>query len=190
MLRTLSDLGQLLNDMNKPLEARPFFEEGLELAQSQHVPYELAFMWEGLGHCSYLLGDYSKAQEQIELALVTSEMVNDIIGIAIQCTILAEIHLALNQHDSAESYLKRGLEITWDKQAIPKVLRILLIWSRLFIAKHVFKPATAMLLEVLEHPSAEFIYKQEARALLNDLSITPPPSRPSLQELVSDLLKT
>jgi tetratricopeptide (TPR) repeat protein len=188
MLRTLSDLGQLLNDMNKPLEARPFFEEGLELAQSQHVPYELAFMWEGLGKSSYLLGDYSKAQQQIELALVTSEMVNDIIGIAIQCTILAEIHLALDQHDSAESYLKRALEITWDKQAIPKVLRILLVWSRLFISKHVFKSAIALLSEVVEHPGAEFIYKQEAAVLLNDSATTPPTLRPSLQELVSDLL--
>ena len=190
MLRSLSDLGQLLNDMNKPLEARPLFQEGLELAQSQHVPYELAFMWEGLGQCSYLLGDYSKAQEQIERALATSEMVNDIIGIAIECTILAKIHLALNQHDWAERYLRRALEISWDKQAIPKVLRVLLVWSRLFISKQVLKPAIALLSEVVEHPGAEFIYKQEAGALLNDLAITEPTSRPSLQELVRDLLRT
>lgn len=172
LLRTLSDLGRLLIDIKQPLEARGLFLEGLELAQSQNLPYELGFMWEGLSQCSYLLGNYEKAREQAELALLHSEEVADTIGIAVQCTNLAKIQLALDHYGQAKVYLKRALEISWNKQETPEILKVLLVWSHIFIKEQEFDLAAAMLFQVSQNSGAEYVHKQDALSLLNGLNLT------------------
>jgi tetratricopeptide (TPR) repeat protein len=200
MLRTLSDFGRLYNDLHEPHEARALFSEGLELAQSQNLPYELAFMWEGLSQCSYLLADYAKARHQAEQALAQSETVSDTIGVAVQCANLANIHLALKDSDTAERYLRRALEITWKQHELPDTLKIFLIWAKVFRSRKTPAKAAELLSYVTLHPASEFVHKQEARGLLQELGAatqqdttqkdtTQQGSSRSLEAVVSSLLQ-
>lgn len=190
MLRTLSDLGRLYVDMNEPHRAKALFSEGLELAERHDMPYELGFMWEGLSQCSLLLGDFPLARQQAETALRCTEAVGDSMGVAVQCADLARILLALGELEPAEYYLRRALDIAWDRQETPEVMRLLVIWAALLIKLQDLDCAVQLLLSVAEHPGAQAVHKQEAQAWLRRLDaggVTH--SSDTLASLVNKLLK-
>jgi tetratricopeptide (TPR) repeat protein len=189
MLRTLSDLGRLYVDMNEPFRAKALFSEGLELAERHDMPYELGFMWEGLSQCSLLLGDYQLASQQAETALRCTEAVGDSMGVAVQCAELARSLLALGELELAEHSLKRALDIAWDRQEMPEVMRLLVIWAALFIKREDWDRAAPLLVAVAEHPGAQAVHKREAQAWLHRSDAEGVPrSSNALASLVNQLL--
>jgi tetratricopeptide (TPR) repeat protein len=187
MLRTLSDMGLLLIDLNQPLEARALFSEGLELSQTHAMPYELSFMWEGLSLCSHLLGEHDLAKQQALTALDQTHLVGDTIGVAAQSINLGKIFLALNEQPSAKEHLKRALQITWEKKNIPEVLKVVLVWAQILASEHHTSQAGQLLTLVLIHPSSEAISRIQAQDLLERLNL-PPLEPQTLARAVAGLL--
>ncbi len=166
LVRTLSDLGRVWVDLRRPEEAEALFREGLDLTERHDLPYERAFMWEGLTQCSFLRGDLDQAQQRAETALRHSEAVGDQVGVAVQAGELARVLVARGEPHRARTELRRALTIVWDKHEKPELFKLFVTWATLPDEDPAL--SATLLSWVVRHPGAQAVSRREALELLGE----------------------
>ena len=168
VVRALSDVGRVWVDLLRPEEAEAAFREGLDLVERHDLPYERAFMWEGLAQCSLLRGDLGQAEQRAETAVRCSEAVGDEVGLAVQFGELAKILAARGEPDRARTQLRRALKIAWDKHEKPELFKLFVTWATLPDEDPTLR--ATLLSWVARHPGAQAVSRREALELLGDAS--------------------
>ena len=97
--------------MNDTIQSLQYYKKGIEIAEQNNYPQELATLYNNYGAILKNQGDYSEAITYFTKALNLRENLNDNYGVASVLLNIGELLMATNKVNEAEVYIRRGLTL-------------------------------------------------------------------------------
>ena len=115
IIRSLNNLGNLYSEMQQFDKAMAFYDEAVALCQKNNINQADPYI--NIGNASLKQGNYSKAIEQLKLALPIAEKSNDRMSVLSIMTSLGDAAVKQGNPEEAQKYLKQALTLCGDLQA-------------------------------------------------------------------------
>ena len=162
---TLNNLGNLHRLRGGLEAARRVLETGLQLARAHDLRQIEPYLLYNLGQVALDQGDVGEARARFEAALRLVRQTGERVLEGSALLNLGAALLRLGFLEVAERHIRSGLHVVWTVQDIPEVLRGLVVFSELMLAKDRQETAARVLSVVRRHPAARAHNRERAEAL-------------------------
>jgi len=186
---TLNNLGNLHRLRGDLEEAQRLLETGLKLARAHDLRQIEPYLLYNLGQVALDRGDVGEARARFEAALHLVRQTGERVLEGSALLNLGAALLRLGFLEVAERHVRSGLHVVWTVQDIPEVLRGLLVFAELMLAKGRQETAARVLSAIRGHPATRAHNRERAEALWRRIRLRGPgqTAPPSLEAVLTEL---